>query len=157
MQREWAHCVLLKRVDPLAPAALGFVGDLYAAGQVVELREGKPIVVLECAGKQGAWVRGKHQEVLWILWRYDSRRSGWAEIARAFGYGSEWATILRKPAIDALRPARPELFDILGRSGSLIDEMAALIDNRLALELPEVRKLVLSELYVRVASRIAEG
>jgi hypothetical protein len=105
-RRQFTHVRMLTQVEPDAWSAAGFHGALFQpGGQILaaELREHP--AALEFAGPQGTWrQRNRERENLWILWRYDRVARDWREIARALAVGSEWALILREPAIRALQP-----------------------------------------------------
>jgi hypothetical protein len=103
----------------------------------------------------GTAQRGKHREVLYILWRFDRTRWEWIEIARAQALDWSWTVVFRDAAFCALHP-RPGLVDLIQRSRDVAEELLALMDGRLQLERREVRASVLHSIYERVAGRIAD-
>jgi hypothetical protein len=151
-RRSYTHVKLLTAVHPQAWNAAGFEGTLYAAGARIPAAElPRGAIALEYAGPQGAWKR-RPRENLWILWRYDQEAGDWREIARALSFGWEWALILRGPAIEALRPAETPLRD---RGREVAAELLRTIDSAVSLELPAVRKAVMSAVYDSLAGRLA--
>jgi hypothetical protein len=155
-RRSYTHVKLLTAVHPEAWNAAGFEGTLFQPGSRIkqELLREKP-VLLEFCGPQGAWKR-RPRENLWILWRYDQEACDWREIARASAFGWEWALILRQPAIEALRPAAAETPRGAGDRGREVTaELLRTIDSAVSLELPAVRKAVMSAVYDSLAGRLA--
>lgn len=130
-------------------------GKIYKTGARVTAEElGERPVLLEYAGPQGEWKRGKKREVLHILWRYDWEEGAWKEIARAFAFGSEWVAVLREPAIRALKPVNGAEVNSVDRGREVSDKLVQAIDDALEGELPEVRAAALAVLYGQVAARL---
>jgi len=154
-QRGKVYLRLLTEVLP-AKYAAGFEGPIYRPGATVSSGElPDPAVILECAGKAGAWRPGKQRPTTWILWRLDRSTWTWEEIARASSLNWEWAIDLRPVAIRALHP-RPLFLDIHRHCASVAEELVTSIDRRLIREPEELKVNVLSELYDLVAGRLAQ-
>jgi hypothetical protein len=155
-RRQFTHVRMLTQVEPDAWSAAGFHGALFPAGgriPAAELREHP--VCLEFAGPQGTWRERHHEnEGLWILWRWDWADREWREIARALAVGSEWALILREPAIRALQ-SPGETADPHNRGREVSEQVLAAIESALAPEPPAVRRAVLCAVYDRMAGRLA--
>lgn len=153
----YSHVRLLTEVSPDACNAAGFGGRLLRCGERLSPEElGERPVVLECAGPQGTFKRGRHRLTLWILWRYDWQEKDWREIARAQSLNWDWAIILRDPAIRALQLSEKtgQLPDLAERGREVTEELLRAIDTALLVELPEVRTFVLVSIYDRMAGRI---
>ena len=152
-RRQFTHVRMLTRVDPDSQCGVGFNGKLYGAGARVTTADlGAHPVALEFAGPQGPW-KCRARDNLWILWLYSWDTREWREIARASAFGSEWAAILRGPAIKALQPqVQP---DPTERGREVASEILRAIDSALSPEAPAVRKAILSAIYDRMAGRLA--
>jgi hypothetical protein len=146
---------LLSKVNASAWNGAGFEGRLYQPGARIAAEElGERPVVIEFAGPQGQWKR-KPRAHLWILWCYEWEANAWREISRALAFGREWAVTLREPAIRALAPVEsPEDADPLVRGRQVSGGLLEAIDAALVMELPAVRREVLSSIYDGVAGRI---
>lgn len=156
LQKPYTYVRIVTAMHATKWGAICFKGPLYAPGAVVDADSlPSPAVLIESAGPIGPWQRGKHREMLYILWRFDLVRWEWVEIARAQALNWSWTVVLREPAFQALHP-RPELVDIIQRSRDVTDELLALLDGRLESEMREVRASVLHSVYERVAGRIVD-
>jgi hypothetical protein len=156
-RREYTHVRLLLKVNPDAWNGAGFEAKLFKTGaQVDESELGERPVLIEFAGPQGEWNRLKKRENLWILWRYDREERDWREIARAYAFGAEWASILRDPAIRAMLPVAPvEGVNPVARGREVAAGLLTTIDEAMVLELPAVKALALSTIYDGMAGRVA--
>lgn len=135
--------------------AVTYEGSLHAPGDVVPWASlPQPAVLIECAGPIGVWQRGKHREVLYILWRWDWIQMDWVEVARAQSLNWSWTVVLKEAVYQALHP-RPDLVDIIQRSRDLAEEMLRIMHERLEPEMPDVQKTAWHSIYERVAGRIA--
>src|SRR5437660_46024 len=93
-RKHHTHLKLLTSVDPLAEHNLGFEGRvLWPGTRLAETEISPRSVVLEYAGPQGQWKRGKQRPHLYILWRYDPERRDWIEIAQAQAIDWSWAVV----------------------------------------------------------------
>jgi hypothetical protein len=148
---------LLTGVNVDAWNGAGFRYKLFRSGVRVDAEElGERPVLIEYAGQQGSFKKGKHREHLWILWRFDHAEMNWKEIARALAYGPEWALILRDPAIQAMRPAvAVEGVNPMVRGREVAEGLLKGIDEAMVMELPAVRVLVLNTIYDGMAGRVA--
>lgn len=154
-KRSFIHIRLISGVREDAWNGAGFAGELFRVGAKVSPQElGEHPVLLEFAGPQGVWQKGKRRPNLWILWRYDWDAKDWREIARVLAYAWEWAPILRGAAIDALHPVETAAVDAVQRGREVTDELLQSIDAALKAELPAVRALVLTSIYDGMAGRI---
>lgn len=153
--RYFCHLKLVTRVR-LAGSGYGtdFEGRLLKPGAVVEAELlGEHPVIIECAGPQGEFRRGRRREYLWILWVLDWQTKTWSEAARSLAINFEWVVVLREPAWQALNP-RPAVVDIQQRSQELAERLLREIDQVLDAEEKAVRISVLNSVYDRVAGRI---
>jgi hypothetical protein len=157
LQLPEVYCKLVGDVIPNGPfGTCRFDGKILKPGAAIEVEKlPRPAVVIECAGQQGIWQRGKKRDYLYILWRFDFSRGEWQELARALARDASWTAVLKQAVWQALHP-RPELVDIIERSRSVADELVDEIDKRLRSEMPEVRATALHLVYERVSGRIAE-
>ena len=155
IQKPYTYVRVVTSMHSTTWGAVAFEGKLHSPGAVVDADSlPSPAVLVEAAGPIGPWQRGKHRELLYILWRLDLVRWEWVEIARAQALDWSWTLMLREAAFQALHP-RPELIDIIQRSRDVTDELVALLDVRLQTEMREVRASVLHSIYERVAGKIA--
>jgi hypothetical protein len=153
---HFPHVKLLCGVSPDTWSGFGFKGKIYQAGRRVSAEElGENPVALESAGPQGTHKHGKKRAYLWILWRYDWQEKAWKEIARTCALGPEWVTVLREPAIEALRPEAALQANSIDRGREVSDGLLQTIDDALVMELPAVRAMALASLYDQVAGRLA--
>lgn len=155
LEKHQAYLRIVTEIRPQSWGGVAFEGTIYAPGAVIDVGAlPRPAVAIECAGPVGAWQRGKHRELLYILWRFDVTRWEWIEIARTQALSWDWQLVFRDPAWRALHP-RPDLVDVIKRSRDVGDELLATIDRRLESEGGDVRASVLSWVYEQVAGRIA--
>jgi hypothetical protein len=156
LQKGNVSCRLLGSVNRYANYAFGFEGRLYQPGAHIPMAElPNPAVVLECAGPQGAYRRGKQRETLWILWRYDRGLSQWIELGRAPSLNWEWALTLREPAAKALE-TDGGFYDVIEKSSTLAAEIMAVIDAKLQPQREDLRVNVLASIYQTVACRMTD-
>ena len=154
VQSGYAHLKLLKSVRRDQYSSASFEGDIFRPGDNVPVETlGPNPVVLECVGMVG---KGQYRDCLWILWRYDWRRSEWAEIARAQSRDASWSLALREPALAALAGPKPKLFDITDRSQALAQTIMSQIDGTLGSEPDDVRLLAVDAVYNQLAGRLAQ-
>lgn len=156
LQIPEVYCKLVTEITSPGPfGACLFEGKIHKPGETIETAAlPRPAVVIECAGPQGGWQRGKKRPYLYLLWSFDFTRWEWAEVARAVGVGSEWTAVLREAAWRALHP-QPQFMDVISRSRSVADELVEEIDKRLQAERPDVRASALHAIYERVTGRLA--
>jgi hypothetical protein len=154
LERPQVYVRIVTAMHQEAWGAVTYDGPLHAPGAVVDFASlPDPAVAIECAGPVGVWQRGKHREILYILWVWDSRRLEWREIARALALNWAWTSMLREACYQALHP-RPELVDVIQRSRDVTEEILQAIERRLDSEMREVRASVLHSVYEQVAGRI---
>jgi hypothetical protein len=148
---------LLTGVNADAQNGADFRYRLFKSGASVKSEDlGEQPVLIEFAGSQGSWRRGKHREFLWILWRFDTAENDWREIARALAYGPEWAPILRDPAIQAMRSvAATSEPNPMVRGREVAAGLLTAIDEAMVMELPAVRMLAIHAIYDGMAGRVA--
>lgn len=136
--------------------AIAYEGRIYRPGAMLDTASLPcPAIAIELAGPIGVWQRGKHRELLYILWRLDISKWEWVEVARAQSLNWGWSVDLREAVFRTLHP-RPELVDIIQRSRDVADELMEFVDVRLERELREVRASVLHSVYERVAGKLVD-
>jgi hypothetical protein len=152
----YAYVKLVTSLREQSWGAIAYEGRIYRPGAMMDTDSlPSPAVVIELAGPIGIWQRGKHRELLYILWRLDMPRWEWVEVARAQSLNWGWSVDLREAVFRTLHP-RPELVDIIQRSRDVADELMELFDVRLQRELREVRASVLHSVYERVAGKLVD-
>jgi hypothetical protein len=156
-RRHHTHLKLLSHVDPDAGHNLGFEGRVLFCGcRLPETELPARPVLLEYAGPQGQWKRGKQRYHLYILWRYDFQQREWVEICRDQSIGWEWALTIRHRAVLELAAPVPPVVDVAIRGRAVAEELLTAIDTALIPENPEARLVALTSIYDQVAGRIAQ-
>jgi hypothetical protein len=151
------YITVVRTIQASSWGATQFQGDLRKPGQVIEFDSlPRPAVLVECAGPIGPWKRGKHRDLLYILWRLDYHSYEWVEIARAQARDWSWSVVFDRPARMALQP-RPELVDVLERSRTVAEQILELIRQHLEPEIAAVQASALYAVYESVAGRIVDG
>lgn len=158
----WAR--LLCRVNGMNFTPMAFEGKLLRCGKVLlesELCPGpeypRTPVLLEHAGIAEAGWGHRRSTQLYVLWRYERETGEWKELARAAGYGEDWACYLIPIAERALseqwRLVKPK-----GDCSGAIAELTALLDRQLQDQAEERDRIsLLNLLYNVVAHRLAES
>lgn len=140
LDKGYTFCKVVTRVRRDKAYQIGFEGPIYPPGARVpiEVFGPRPLVV-ENAGPDRPGRGHNRMPSRWILWSWDFSHSEWVQLAQTYAISAEWAEVLKEPAIRALTPARPELFDVLARGRELAGLGVTYFDQLIAIEESDVQ------------------
>lgn len=162
--RTYSYAKLLHHVDPQASSGFGFEGILLKPGLYVAENALWPTpeypstpILLEYVDVHGmgpsepSEYQRKHNQKLYVLWRFDPDSREWIELARAVDEG--WAMILRPAAIAALAACRRPVVPITHDLPAISARIGSLLDKELAVLEPDAQDQVLNVLHTHFAIR----
>jgi hypothetical protein len=158
------YAKLLTRVDRAAQNGFGFEGTLLRPGKIVPRAALWPTtghpripVLLECAGNDDPerGHRRHHQTDLYVLWRFDSVRTEWKELARSASESWTWALDLRELAARALEESNSPAIEVFVSYDVLAQRLDAMLTRELQRLSVLDRRRAIAILHDQFCSHIA--
>src|SRR4051794_15166 len=97
MEIHQSHIKIVTGIKDQTWGGVFFEGKVYRPGKLVDTDSlPRPTVAIELAGPVGSWQRGKHRELLYIVWRFDYAKWEWIEIMRTQDLTWRWTNYIRE-------------------------------------------------------------